>query len=132
MDVVITEWALDSYLDLFHGRTFTTAEYWGQLRPDVELLRQYPASPRFKDATFWGPATDKGGNVVANGFKMKWHNIGSGKVQLRVSIAVLSDRAYLCRGWVKDSPATDKREAANLKRHINIIARGQHTERGVI
>lgn len=132
MDIVITDWALDSYLDLFHRGVFTKQEYWDRLRPDVELLQSFPASRRFQDANFWGPATDKSGSTVPHGFKMKWHNIGPGRIQLRVSIALWNGRFYLCRGWVKDSPATDKREAANLKRHINVIANGQHTERGTL
>lgn len=98
----------------------------------MELLKVFPHDRRFKQSTFWGPATDKAGNVITDGYKMKWHNLGPGRVQLRVSAAVLGGRAYLCRGWVKDSTATDKIEAATLKRHMNIIAAGKHTERGLI
>jgi hypothetical protein len=36
LDIVITEWALQSYLDLKAQGAFTTAEYKQQIRPDVE------------------------------------------------------------------------------------------------
>lgn len=132
MDVVITEWALDTYLDLVHNNVFSVQEYKTVIRPDAELLKQYPAPPQFQNSRFWGPATDKAGKVIPDGFKLKWHNIGPGRVQLRVSVAMLGGRAYLCRGWVKDNDATDKREAATLKRHMNVITQGRHAERGLL
>lgn len=66
--VVITEWALDSYLNLKHGQVFTDQEYWGALRPDVELLRTGipSADVRFQNPKFWGPAV-YGGAVLAGG-----------------------------------------------------------------
>lgn len=39
MDVVITEWALQSYLSLKYRNVFTSIEDRSVLRPDVELLR---------------------------------------------------------------------------------------------
>jgi hypothetical protein len=42
MDIVITAWALDSYLDLKHTHVFTDPEYKGTIRPDVMLLKTYP------------------------------------------------------------------------------------------
>ncbi len=78
-NVIITEWALDSYLNLKHAQVFTDQEYWNVLRPDVELLKDGIPSPhpKFQLSAFWGPAKD--GNVVlANGYKMKWRQIGSG------------------------------------------------------
>jgi hypothetical protein len=133
MDVVITEWALQSYLNLKYRNVFTSNEYWNVIRPDVELLRDaFPGDPKFKSHRFWGPATDKSGNPIADGYKMKWHNIGPGKVQLRVSVAVLQGQAFLCDAYVKDSDAKDKRECAKLKRRINQIVAGQYRYRGTI
>ena len=63
---------------------------------------------------------------------MKWRNIGPGRVQLRVSVAILQGRAFLCEAYVKDSDAKDKRECAKLKRRINQIASGQYRYRGTI
>lgn len=76
MDVVITEWALQSYLDHVSTNVFTRTEYRRVIRPDVKLLALFPGHPRFQNGKFWGPATDRSGKVVPEGFKMKWHNIG--------------------------------------------------------
>lgn len=47
MEVIITEWALDSYLELVHRRVFDRAEYRSTIRPDVDRLNSYPNDPRF-------------------------------------------------------------------------------------
>jgi hypothetical protein len=47
MEIVITEWALESYLDL--KEVFTKEEYLETLRPDVELLRDFPNNPKFDE-----------------------------------------------------------------------------------
>ena len=56
MDIVITEWALQSYLDLKATGAFTTAEYKQQIRRDVELLKGGwpPSDPKFAASKFWG------------------------------------------------------------------------------
>ncbi|MEM7608475.1 MAG: hypothetical protein AAF411_24235 [Myxococcota bacterium] len=136
IEVVITEWALDSYLNLKHQKVFGDAYYWGTVRPDVELLSLFPNDPKFGNSKFWGPATDKSGNAIPNGFKMKWRQVGPGRVQLRLCVAITkapadaAARAYLCRAYVKSDDKVDKREAAKLKRHINLIHRGQYVFRG--
>ena len=43
MDIVITEWALDSYIQLLGSGQFTRQQYWSILRPDVEKLRGWKA-----------------------------------------------------------------------------------------
>lgn len=48
MQVVITQWGLDSYLELKHGRVFSPAEYWGEIRPDVLRLKVFPDDPKFR------------------------------------------------------------------------------------
>lgn len=132
MEVVITEWALQSYLDLVAAQAFTPDEYWNVIRPDVELLKtDYPNGVKFQNDKFWGPSK-VGANVVPDGFKMKWHNMGNGGVQVRGSIAILGPRAYLCRGFVKDSDATDQREAMKLKAHIQFIRQGRYVLRGLL
>jgi hypothetical protein len=98
VDVIITEWSLDSYLNLKHANVFSDEEYHKILRPDAELLKSgWPNShPKFSNPKFWGPATALGGMVVQYGFKMKWHNIGNGKVQLRLIVnGNYSFRGYL-------------------------------------
>jgi hypothetical protein len=56
-EVVITEWALDSYLNLKANQAFTDHEYWTILRPDVELLKTGipSAHPKFASSTFGDP-----------------------------------------------------------------------------
>lgn len=132
VDVIITEWGLQAYLDLVGSTIITRNDYWNVLRPDVEKLKLFPQHHDFKNSRFWGPATDRGGNNIPDGFKMKWHNIGSGRVQLRLSVAILGNAAYLCCAYVKSSDSKDKREAAKLKDHIQDIYFGRHQVRGVL
>ena len=40
MDVIITEWSLNSYLALKHAQVFSNQEYRAILRPDAELLKK--------------------------------------------------------------------------------------------
>jgi len=75
LEVVITEWALDAYLNLKHQKVFDRAYYWRTIRPDVELLSQFPTDPKFRSSKFWGPATDKSGNVIPDGLKMNWRQV---------------------------------------------------------
>jgi hypothetical protein len=73
--IVLTQWALDSYLDLKHSKAFSPSDYKNTLRPDVKLLESYPANERFSNSKFWSPATvDK--VPLPDGYKMKWHNLG--------------------------------------------------------
>ena len=84
MEIVITDWALQSYLDL--KGIFTDEEYKETLRPDAERLKDYPHDPKFDNDKFWGPCKDRAKKVIRYGYKMKWHNIGSGRAQLRLSL----------------------------------------------
>ncbi len=133
MDVVITDWSLDSYLNLKHANVFTDDEYNNILRPDAELLKKDwpPSDPKFTNNKFWGPATGLGGIVIPHGFKMKWHNIGNGKVQLRMA-AVYLGKVFMCQGYVKENEAKDKREMAKLKNRINDIANENYYYRGLL
>ena len=130
-DVVITEWALDSYLNLKHAQVFTDQEYWATLRPDVELLRTgIPSTePKFQSSSFWGPAK-QGSNVIAGGFKMKWRHVGSGQVQLRLPVMAGQRKAFLCEAYVKPNAAVDQRKMARFKTHLNLISQGRYTYRG--
>lgn len=104
--IVITEWALDSYLTLRHAQAFTDNEYWNTLRPDVELLRTGIPSPnpKFENPKFWGPAK-QGQNVLPNGYKMKWHQCGPGLVQIRLPVMAGHQEAFLCEAYVKANEA---------------------------
>lgn len=129
MDVIISQWALDSYLDLKHNNTFSEDEYQNKIRPDVLLLRAYPAAPKFQNAKFWSQATDNSKQRIPDGFKMKWHNVGNGKVQLRLPVGIFSN-AFLCGAYVKTNDKEDKRRLAKFKVHLELIRKGRHTERG--
>ena len=125
MDIFITQWALVSYLDLKHRGVIDRNFYKSTLRPDVLLLANFPASPKFNNGKFWSRAT-MGSVVVANGYKMKWHQVGNGQVQLRLTVFQQGD-FYLCQAYVKLNSAQDKREIAKLKARIQLILQSQYT-----
>lgn len=128
MNIVITEWALQTYLALFHRRVFTAEDYNDILRPDTLLLHDYPNNQRFQVRNFWGPAQNGDGGC----FKMKWHNLGPSHVQLRLGVYIDSDEAFLCEGYVKSSIPIDKRYAARLKVHAGLIRKGQYKRMGYL
>jgi hypothetical protein len=132
-DVVITEWALDSYLNLKHAHVFTDQEYWTVLRPDVELLRTGIPSPepKFANSTFWGPAK-QGSTVLPGGYKMKWRNLGPGQVQLRLPVMAGQRTAFLCEAYVKTNAALDQRKMAVFKTRMNLISQGRYIYRGTL
>jgi hypothetical protein len=140
MEVVITEWAKQSYLELRNKNVFGRDDYRNTLRPDGELLKVYPNHTKFSVSGFWGPATDLNGKPIQYGFKMKWHNFGTGRVQLRLLVAILESdlngvkavRAHLCQSYVKDNESKDKREMAKLKNRIRDIALGTYYYRGLL
>lgn len=134
VDVVITEWAFQSYLDLKHKSVFTKQEYKTVLRPDAERLKQgFPSpDPKFRSPGFWGPCTDNSGNTIQDGHKMKWRQIGSGHVQLRLLVALLQGKAFLCESYVKNSALVDKRYMAKMKIRIRDISKGTFTIRGFL
>jgi hypothetical protein len=128
MRVIITDWALQSYFDLL--RTFSSTNYKEVLRPDAELLKSYPRHPKFGNSKFWGPCKDRSKRIVSHGYKMKWHNFGYGKVQLRLLVVILEEHAYLCNAYVKDSSKKDEREMEKLKVKIKLIQKGGFVSRG--
>lgn len=128
MEIVITDWALQSYLDL--QDVFAVKEYREVLRPDAELLKVFPLHPKFENSKFWGPCKDKSGKIIRHGYKMKWHNIGHGQIQLRLLVVIVDEKAYLCNAYVKDNENTDFREMAKLKVKIQLIQERKFTFRG--
>ena len=93
MEIIITAWALDSYLEMKHQNQLSGQNYKQTVRPDVLLLKTYPQDPRFANNKFWSPASSNGSNI-SGGFKMKWHNLGANRIQLRLPVAMIKD-AYL-------------------------------------
>ena len=113
MEILITEWALNSYLDLKHKNVFDQNEFDGIIKPDVKLLRHYPNNIKFRSNKFWSQAVDGSNNVMSSGFKMKWHQMGCGKIQLRLPVAVLNNH-FLCEAYVKSNEKTEKRKMAKF------------------
>ncbi len=131
MEIVITQWALNAYLNLKAQRVFSAEDYWHSLRPDVELLNNYPHAPKFKNGKFWSMIQDNSGELISKGYKMKWHQIGHGKVQLRLPIALLK-HAFLCEAYVKENEKQEKRKLAVFKTHLQLIQQGRYSECGVL
>lgn len=140
MEVIITEWGLQSYIDLKSMGIFTDQDYKTHLRPDAELLKTDdpfdPSHPKFSNSKFWGLAT-LSGKIVKYGYKMKWHNLGPGNVQLRLCVVILESiiekvklqRGFICNSYVKDDK-TDAREMARIKIKIQKIQDGTFVYRG--
>lgn len=129
MEIILTAWALDSYLELKHTKVFTVQEYKGTIRPDVLLLKSYPSDPKFQNTKFFSFATDGRGNKIPDGFKFKWHQVGSGLVQLRAPVGLFTE-AYLCEAYVKTNDKKEKRMMAKFKTHLQLIRQNQFTECG--
>ena len=129
MRIFITRWGLDSYLEHRDSGVITRELYYEQLRPDILRLRHRDTDPKFQQPSFWGPAIGPRGRVD-EGWKMKWHNLGPGRLQLRLCVAVVEADAYLCHAYVKTSPAQDRRRAARLRDQIRLIRKGVADIRG--
>lgn len=129
MEIVITREALDSYLDLLHRGYISRAIYEDTLRPDIHLLHDYPRPTEFDRDKFWSPAKGRRGRI-RGGHKMKWHNVGAGRVQLRLPVAILADTAHLSKAYMKDSRKKELRELARFDVHIARVRQGKHIEEG--
>jgi hypothetical protein len=134
MQIVLTQWALDSYLDLKHARAFAPSEYREVIRPDVKLLENYPTDPKFSNGKFWSPATLER-SALSNGYKMKWHNLGERCVQLRLTVGLGFDKelmnvSLLCHAYVKSDPKFEYRQLLKFKTRLALIRRRQYIERG--
>lgn len=138
MEVIITEWGLQSYIKLKARSVFSDNDYKTILRPDAELLKSYPNVPKFSNSKFWGPAKFAG-KIIKYGHKMKWHNFGHGNVQLRLCVVIIetgfekkkAQRAFLCTSYVKDDKS-EAREMARIKMKIQKIEDGTFVYRGKI
>jgi hypothetical protein len=133
--IIITEWALQSYVDLKYHGAFTDQEYWDVLRPDVELLAGGIPSPdpKFQSTAFWGPAK-LGNQVLSGGYKMKWRQVGPGKVQLRLPVASGlfqgGPAAFLCACYEKRDDKYEQRQLARFEQHISLISQNRYQYRG--
>lgn len=131
MEVINTHWAVESSLKLIESRVFSKKEYNEIVRPDVLLLKHFPRHEKFANSKFWGLATVRG-QIIKHGFKMKWHNIGNGKVQLRLAVAIMNQKAFLCQWYVKRDEKTDQRELNKFKIKIQKITENNYEDRGIL
>lgn len=130
MDIIITQWALDSYLDLvIHHQVMTRRDYWYDIRPDVMRLKNYPNDIKFSLSKFWSIAQNVSGGAIQSGYKMKWHQVGAGRIQLRLPIGILSG-AFLCAAYVKSNAKQEKRQLAKFKTYLQLIKQNQYVECG--
>ena len=129
MEIIITQWALDSYLGLKAQRVFTEDQYRHEIRPDVLRMKTYPHDVKFKQSKFWSVATDASSNIIANGYKMKWHQVGQGKIQLRLPVGLFKE-AFLCEAYVKQNEKHEKRQLAKFKTYLQLIRENNHSECG--
>ncbi|MBY0378399.1 MAG: hypothetical protein K2Q33_07550, partial [Gammaproteobacteria bacterium] len=96
------------------------------------LLKKYPKEVKFDNRKFWFLATDENNNSkISQGYKMKWHQIGNGRVPLRFTVAILGD-AFLCESYDKLNEKQEKRKSAKFKTYIQLIQKGQYATRGVL
>lgn len=102
---------------------FTAKYYHEILKPDALRLKNYPNDPKFDNGKFWSPAKFKK-KIIPNGYKMKWHQVGNGKVQLRLPVG-LSNHAYLCEAYVKNNEKKELRMLAKFKTHLQLIEEGR-------
>lgn len=130
MEIILTQWALDSYLELRDKRVFTDEEYRIIIREDVLRLRGFPNDPKFKQSKFWSPANDQNGKIITGGYKMKWHNMGNGNVQLRLTVAMINGGCLLCEAYDKQSATQELRKLARFKTYLELIRLGNYTMRG--
>lgn len=130
MDIIITQWALDSYLNLKSKHTFNLDEYQTIIRPNVMLLKKFPHAPEFNQGKFWSIAQDSGGQIISNGYKMKWHQIGPGRVQLRLTVGIFDNECYLCEAYVKHNAKQDKRQLERFRTHLQLIRLNRYKLRG--
>ncbi len=130
MEIIITQWALDSYLELKNRQVFTDEEYRASIRSDVLRLKIFPDDPKFKQSKFWSPANDQNGKVIMGGYKMKWHNMGNGNVQLRLTVGILNGQCLLCEAYDKQNEKQELRKLARFKTYLDLIRSGNYITRG--
>lgn len=120
MDILITQWALDSYLELMSKNMLTQNEFKTVVEPDVRRLHKFPNDPKFKQDKFWS-------EVMRNGYKMKWHQIGEGRNQLRLTVGIFGRECSLCGAYIKQNQKQELRQLAKFKTYLQLIRENCYT-----
>ena len=65
---------------------------------------------------------------------MKWRQVGPGKVQLRLPVAVGlfqgAPAAFLCECYGKHDPKYEQRRMARFEQHMSLISQNRYQYRG--
>jgi hypothetical protein len=93
-------------------------------------LINYPRDVKFQSGKFWSPAKDSSGVVIPSGYKMKWHQVGDGRVQLRLTVGIVGGECFLCEAYVKKTDKVDIRKQIKFKGYMELIRQGSYTIRG--
>jgi hypothetical protein len=70
--------------------------------------------------------------MVSDGFKMKWHNVGPGIVQLRLPVLLHDGEAFLCEAYVKKGTKQEKRRLRKFQVRAKLIRQNRYKRRGVL
>ena len=68
--------------------------------------------------------------MIANGYKIKWHQMGTGLVQLRLTIGIFEDECFLCEAYVKSNANMEYRKLENFRHYLKSIRDKQYLKRG--
>lgn len=128
--IIISQWALDAYLNLKHSNVINRGTY-KNIRADALLLASYPSHPKFGLQQFWCIAKSPSGIKIPSGFKMKWDQVGPGKVELRLPVVIRSD-AVLCQAYVKSNSKSETRYLAKFRAQAELVLLEKYTKRGVL
>src|SRR5574337_479790 len=130
MGVVITQWALDSFLNIQLSQPMQGIDCWAFIMPDVLLLKHYPSNPKFDDQQFWSNATYNREHIM-DGHEMKWTQIHNHDIQLKL-LVVIFDGVYIDSASVGHDQKFEKRRLAVFKTHVQLIRQGRYIECGVL
>ena len=111
MTIVITEWALQAYTDRLGGACSLMPNIGADSAPMLNGSRCF-LTIRNSQFELLGAGADRSKKNVPDGYKMKWHNIGPGKNQLRLAVALINGNAYLCQAYVKNNAWVNPTNAA--------------------
>lgn len=95
-------------------------------------LHQYPDDPTFGQGKFWSAAQGTGPQNMGHAYKMKWHQIGNGKVQLRLTVAIFDRQCFLCEAYVKKNEKQDIRQLKRFRVHLQLIREDSYNICGVL
>lgn len=67
---------------------------------------------------------------MPNGYKMKWHQVGDGKVQLRLTVGIFNDKCFLCEAYMKENENQERRKLERFKTRLQLLRLNRYTIRG--